>query len=135
MRLLLLLLFVLPLAAADGPRQGTTPYWGIMFLPTTTGDEVAVMPIPGSPAAHHGLKDGDVILRFNGTDIDSRITLIRLLAALTWENPRITATIRRGQEEQEIKSFLVWVRDIKDLDEWKLVIAEAEKRLGIGRTE
>ena len=67
-------------AAKDGRRTITRPYIGAMFqavtydiaeslgLPRPTGALVAEV-FPGSPADRIGLKTGDVILRFDGRDI------------------------------------------------------------------
>jgi len=127
MRPLLLLLLALRLTAADGPREGTSPFWGVKFLREV--EDTALEPIPGGPAARHGLSHGDVVVNFDGRPVGTKIDLIRALAALTWEEPAFTVVVHRGQEEVTIETFVVWVRDPADVDELKLAVAAMERRL------
>jgi serine protease Do len=55
----------------------------------------------GSPAAAAGLKDGDVIVRFNGEDVTSGRKLSRLVSEVSPDH-QVRLTVLRGGAEHEI---------------------------------
>jgi membrane-associated protease RseP (regulator of RpoE activity) len=57
--------------------------------------------VEGSPAAAAGIKDGDVIVRFNGEDITSTRKLTRLVSEVSPDH-QVKLTVIRGGSEQEI---------------------------------
>ncbi|MBK9528015.1 MAG: PDZ domain-containing protein [Acidobacteria bacterium] len=59
----------------------------------------------GSPAAAAGIKDGDVIVRFNGEDIASTRKLTRLVSE-TSPDHQVKLTVVRNGSEQEITATL-----------------------------
>ncbi len=61
--------------------------------------------LEGSPAAAAGIKDGDVILRFNGEDIASTRKLTRLVSE-TSPDHQVKLTVVRNGSEQEITATI-----------------------------
>lgn len=61
--------------------------------------------LENSPAASAGLKDGDVILRFNGEEISSTRKLTRLIGEVEPDH-QVRLVISRGGAEQEITATL-----------------------------
>jgi serine protease Do len=61
--------------------------------------------VEGSPAAAAGLKDGDVIVRFNGEDITSGRKLSRLVSEVSPDH-QVRLTVLRGGSEQEITATI-----------------------------
>lgn len=57
--------------------------------------------LENSPAASAGIKDGDVILRFNGDEVTSTRKLTRLISEVDPDH-QVKITVSRGGSEQEI---------------------------------
>jgi S1-C subfamily serine protease len=60
---------------------------------------------PGSAADQAGLKKGDVITAFNGTEINEP-NVFRNLVASTAPDTEVTLTIRRDGREQQVRAKL-----------------------------
>src|SRR5688572_17139575 len=93
MRILSAALFLLLLAYSRSAAEDATPWLGIASADLTTAEAEAlgwkaswgskvVEVKPGSPAATAGLKQGDVITSFDGTDIQNSEQFEDNLAAL-----------------------------------------------------
>ncbi|HQZ94743.1 MAG TPA: PDZ domain-containing protein [Pyrinomonadaceae bacterium] len=61
--------------------------------------------LENSPAAAAGLKDGDVIVRFNGDEVTSTRKLTRLIGEVEPDH-QVKLTIARGGSEQEITATI-----------------------------
>ncbi len=61
--------------------------------------------VEGSPAAAAGLKDGDVIVRFNGEDVTSGRKLSRLVSEVSPDH-QVRLTVLRAGAEQEIMATI-----------------------------
>ena len=61
--------------------------------------------VEGSPAAAAGLKDGDVIVRFNGEEVTSGRKLSRLVSEVSPDH-QVRLTVLRGGTEQEITATI-----------------------------
>ncbi|HOS87853.1 MAG TPA: trypsin-like peptidase domain-containing protein [Candidatus Pacearchaeota archaeon] len=61
--------------------------------------------IPGSPAAAAGLRDGDIILEFNGTKITRNYTLSKIIADYA-PGQTVTLKILRNGKEMTVKATL-----------------------------
>ena len=59
----------------------------------------------GSPAAAAGLKDGDVIIRFNGDEVSSGRKLSRLVSEVSPDH-QVKLVVLRGGREQEITATI-----------------------------
>lgn len=77
---------------------------GIVLQPDSLGILVGQVQ-QESPAERAGIKPGDIITAFNGTPVNDPNTL-RNLVAETPPGTEVTLTIRRGQQDHELKATL-----------------------------
>lgn len=61
--------------------------------------------VDGSPAADAGLRDGDVIIRFNGEEVTSSQKLTRLVSEVAPDH-QVRLTILRNGAESEVKAII-----------------------------
>ncbi|MBA3758503.1 trypsin-like peptidase domain-containing protein [Candidatus Saccharibacteria bacterium] len=76
---------------------------GAYIVPNTEGRAASIL--PGSPAEKAGLKEGDIITKIAGKDIDDKNSLTSLVAGYA-VGEEIELTIIRGNDEQKIKVTL-----------------------------
>ncbi|MFD0987709.1 Do family serine endopeptidase [Methyloligella solikamskensis] len=100
----------------------------------STGALVAKV-MPGSPAEVAGIKSGDVILKFDGEDVDTMRSLPRLVAATTI-GKTVTLSLLRKREPMEIEvtvGRLPESEEVEDLSEptEETVEPERERVLGL----
>jgi membrane-associated protease RseP (regulator of RpoE activity) len=109
---------ITPPASPDMPQtfawsfDGNSGYMGIQTIEVTRENfaklglsdvrGVAVVKVmEKSPAAAAGLKDGDVIVRFNGDEVSSARKLTRLIGEVSPDH-QATVTVLRGGKEQDL---------------------------------
>lgn len=107
------LALTVPLGAVSRPlRLGEErAYIGLQLGDSATGDGVPIRRVtPGSPAEKAGLKDGDLIVRFNGNAFTDPGNLEVLLAE---HSPGVTipVTVRREGKDTEVRVELSKVPD------------------------
>jgi len=78
----------------------------VMGLPNTHGALVDNFDVPNSPAATSGLKPGDVIVKINNDEVDSRSKL-RYLVALAEPGSTINLTVLRNGQPKDFKIRLI----------------------------
>src|SRR5579864_2438003 len=90
------------------PAQPTErPMLGVAVTPATeNGEGVQIQQVtPNSPAAKAGLKQGDVVTKFEGKDVADVTDFLRDVGAKK-PGQQVTLRVRRGNEELTIKATL-----------------------------
>ena len=80
------------------------PYLGVFLQPTGAGPEVAQV-VAGSPAAHAGIKVGDVITSINGHHVDTPSELVMQVTQLS-PGDHVAITLERGGKEVTINATI-----------------------------
>ena len=86
------------------PEEVTKDNFGKFGLSSVRGVAVEKV-VENSPAAQAGLQTGDVIIRFDGTEVESVRKLMRLIAEVAPDH-QAKITILRGGSEQEITATM-----------------------------
>lgn len=83
----------------DGPSSG--PYLGVTGDPDA--DEAKVTEVqPGSPAAKAGIKEGDIILKFDGKEVRD-VQALAILVRAKKPGDKVKVQLRRDGKEQEME--------------------------------
>lgn len=87
--------------------SGTMSGIGIVVTMDEDGQTVVVMPIQDTPAFRAGLKEGDIIVKVNGTEI-KEVPLERVVSMIKGkEGTEVTLTVFRPKENEEFEAKIV----------------------------
>lgn len=96
---------------ADAPSPDQ-PRLGIEVGPSDEEGALVTYVISDSPAGKAGVKEGDLILKVNGSDVtDSNALVTRVVQLKPGEE--VTLTVKRADETLEIKAKLVAAKELK----------------------